>query len=95
MSEITDTQREAIKGAIDKINEGLQEYLDAIADEGEPEVAQSAVVLFESHGMAEAGIFERISFVLLQQTHRTQMLGMLEIAGEKLDHTLRCSGHEE
>jgi hypothetical protein len=96
VTEMTDEQkRAAAKDAVAKMNEGLQEYLDAIADVGEPEAPVAAVMLFESRGMAEHGQFTRIDYITVEPGSLTSMLGMSELATDKLQHRLRCTGHDE
>lgn len=65
---MTDAQIKAVTAARAKMLEGLAEYVAAVADEGEPEVIDSATMLFESRGMADSGIFSRISYILVEQS---------------------------
>lgn len=89
-------QIDAVHAAIDKMNEGLRDLVNACADEGEPEMVERAIVMFEAQGMAESGLFYRRDYIKLEDNgHRTAMLGMLDLLTEKARHDLTCEGHEE
>lgn len=93
MSELTDEKHAAALAAHAKMGEALAEYLEAIGDVGEPEVIDSAVVLFEARGMNDAGQTSRTSFIIVEPAPVTTMLGMLDLSGEKVQDHLRCYGH--
>lgn len=90
----TDEQKaEAAAAAVRKINEGLSEFIQAVADEGEPEVVENAVLLFEARGMSDAGFFTRRDHLVLEMSGQSAMLGMFELVSADVQHALRCGGH--
>lgn len=94
---MSDVSMEAVTAARAKMLEGLNEYVAAIADDGEPEVVDSAVMLFESRGMADSGIFSRTTYVFVEQSGVTTMLGMIDLGGHKARAAVReyATGCEE
>lgn len=89
MTEPSEKQTSDAQDAMLAIQVGIQQYLDAIADEGEPELLEGAVVLFHSKGMRDSGLFFRSSFCIPMHSGMLPMLGLLDVSGEKAYDYLR------
>lgn len=74
---------------MDKVREGLQDYLNAIGDEGEPEVMQDVVVIFEARGMNERGQFARRNFLIPQMTTTAAAFGTFTLISERVNAWFR------
>lgn len=84
------TDIEKVTAAVAKMQEGLQDFLDAVADAGEPEVAETAFLLFEAKGMSDEGLFFRRSWLPLHQSSTSTMVGVFDLLAEDVHHDLRC-----
>lgn len=67
------------EAALDKVREGLREYLYAIRDDGDAEVMVNSVVIFESTGMSDTGEFWRPGHVVVdREGSTTSFIGLLQ-----------------
>lgn len=79
-----------VDAAMEKMREGLQDFLEAISDEGEPEVADTTFVLCEAKGMNQDGIFARRFWLPLHRNATSTMVGVFDLLAEEIHHDLRC-----
>ena len=79
---------------IDKMRDGLQEYLAAVGEDGDTEMAVNAVLIYESQGIEPSGEqFWKHSYIaVVNSGQRSAVRGLVEIVVPEIIHDLTCQG---
>ncbi len=84
--------------AIEKMKEGLSEFLQTTLDDGDAEVLENAVVIFEAKGMSASSTYFKPGFVFLEfQGSANSLVGLMVTVTPKVIEaaTARCAHDEQ